>query len=95
LRFSGERHGNHDALFHAAGKLKRVFVHAALRIGNANLLQQFLDTRLRSFAWQIQVLFQHFFDLFRDGHNRIKTQHRFLKNHTDALAADFAHFPFG
>ena len=38
---AGQRHGNHDALAHAAGELVRVFVDALVRGGDADLGQHF------------------------------------------------------
>ena len=42
--FERQRHGDHDALAHAAGELVRVVPHPALGVGNAHRAQQ-LDRR--------------------------------------------------
>ena len=39
IGFVGQRHGNHDALALATGKLMRVTPEAAFRIGNADLAE--------------------------------------------------------
>jgi hypothetical protein len=40
FRFAGQRHGNHHALLHAAGHLKRIILDARFRRGNADQFQQ-------------------------------------------------------
>ena len=44
---AGERHGDHDALPHAAGQLVRVLVEAALGGGDADQAEQLDRLRLR------------------------------------------------
>ena len=40
FRRTGQRHGDHHALAHAAGELVRVIVQPLRRVGNADLAQQ-------------------------------------------------------
>ena len=40
-RLARQHHGDHGALFHAAGELKRIFAVASRSIGNAHRFQQF------------------------------------------------------
>ena len=41
----GERHGDHDTLALASGKLMRIAFQPTLRIGNPDLAQHFKDAR--------------------------------------------------
>ena len=80
-----ERHGDADALPHAAGELVRVLRQPPLGVGDAHFLQKLdgapaLGARARPGA----VL--DFGHLRADGHHRIERRHRILKNGGDAVA---------
>ena len=47
-------------------------------------------SRARGFAPQAAVQHQHFHELFFDGVQRVKRDHRFLKDHRDLIAAHLA-----
>ena len=87
----GERHGDHDALALAAGQLVRIAAEPGLRIGNADLGQQFEDARARRRAGDAAVQQQNLADLLLDGVQRIERRHRLLEDDGDVVAAHLAH----
>ena len=92
LRPPGQRHGDHGALFHAAGKLVRVFAESAFRIGDADGVEQFDQPAPSCGRRQAPVLFgQRLTQLVTDGHHRVERTLRLLKNHGHAPAAPGAH----
>ena len=87
---AGERHGDHDALAHAAGELVRVVLDARGGGRNADHLQQ-LDGALRGGApVHVHVELERLGDLAADGEHGIEGGHRLLEDHGDAVAADVA-----
>src|SRR6202030_3759779 len=84
----GERHGDHDALALAAGELMRIAVEPRLRIGNANLGQDFERAGARRGAGEPAVQQQNLADLLLDGVQRIERSHRLLKHDGDVVAAN-------
>ena len=86
-----ERHGDHDALTLAAGKLMRIAAKPALRVGNADLREHLDRPRARSGAGESAVKEQDFADLLFDGVQRIKRCHRLLEHDGDVIAAHPAH----
>ena len=91
-RIAGQRHGDHHALPHAAGKLVRIIVHARRRIGNADQFQH-LDGALERFLLRYALVRQDgLHHLHADGEDRIQRGHRLLKDHADLFAADRADF---
>ncbi|MNQ20545.1 hypothetical protein D3C85_336380 [compost metagenome] len=90
LRFAGQGHGDHHPLSLSTGELMRVSLEAFLGFLDAHQSEQFEDPRLRRFAAEATVQQQGFADLFFDGVQRIQRGHRFLKNHGDAVATQFA-----
>ena len=88
----GERHGDHDALALAAGKLVRIAGKPRLRLGNADLGQKIERARARSRAGDALVEQENFADLLLDGVQRIERGHRLLEDDRDIVAAHVAHF---
>ena len=95
IRITGQRHSDHDALFHTAGQLVRVFAIAACGVGDTDIVQQFHHPLLHLPATHTLVLFKAFCNLVADGHHRIQRCHRLLEYHGDAAATHSAHAGFG
>ena len=92
LRLAGQRDGDHDALAHAAGKLMRILLQPALRIGDADQAEQArCARRCGRRAVRAAMLLQRLGDLPPDGQHRIERGHRLLEHHADLAAADLAH----
>lgn len=93
LRPTGDGHGDHHALAHAAGKLVRVHVQPRGRIGNAHLGQQVDSALAASAAVAALMHLQRLHDLVTDGIARVQAGHRILEDHryfrTHQLAALF------
>ena len=86
--FIDERHGNHDALQLAAGKLVRILFHAAFGFFDAHTLQQCQCLQPCFFAAELFIVHTRRFNQLRtDTHKRIERGHRLLENHADAVAA--------
>ncbi|CFM93886.1 Uncharacterised protein [Bordetella pertussis] len=90
---AGQRHGDHHALAHAAGKLVRMTVHDRPRLGNAHLLEhaQRLGARGRGVLALVQP--DGFGNLLAGGEHRVQRGHRLLENHGHVGAAYAAHGP--
>ena len=85
-----ERHGNHDALAHAAGEFVRVLVDAVFGIADADGFERG-DGALAGFAAACLFVNEERFDeLFADAEVGVERGHRILKNHADAFAANGA-----
>ena len=91
----GERHGDHDALALAAGKLMRIALEPALRIGNADLAEHLEGPRARRCSGEPAMQQQNFADLLFDGVQRIERGHRLLKDDGDVVAAHAPHVALG
>ena len=91
----GERHGDHDALALAARELMRIAVEPRLRIGNADLGQDFQRAGARRGAGEATVQQQNLADLLLDGVQRIERGHRLLEHDGDVVAAHLAYVAFG
>ena len=90
-RPTGERHGDHHPLAHAAGELVRIAREHLFRLGNTHLIEHLFRRAQRLFAPQPLVQAQGFGNLLADGKNRIQRGHRLLKNHGQIRAAHPAH----
>ena len=93
IRLVGERHGDHDALALAAGKLVRIGAEPALRILDADLVEQVEDALARGAVGEAPVQFQDFADLLLDRVQRVQRAHGLLEDHRDVVAADRAQVP--
>ncbi len=91
----GERHGDHDALALAAGKLMRIAAEPALRVGDADLGQHLERPRARCGAGEPAMQQQNLADLLVDGVQRIERGHRLLEDDGDVVAAHAAHLALG
>ena len=88
----GQRHGDHDALAHTAGKFMRVGFQPLFGFGNPYFAEQLQRGSLQLVALHLRVVYMdHFGNLFANGNQRIQAGHGVLKHHGDLLAADFAH----
>ena len=92
---AGERHGDHYALPHAAGKLMRIFAHAPRGLGDADQCQHFDGARFGSLLVEPLMHPQRLADLAADRQHRIEARHRLLEDHRNVVAADRAHLAFG
>ncbi len=89
LGLAGERHGDHDALAHAARELMRIMMHALFRIGNLHQLQHLDRPGERLLVRQALMDTQAFRDLLADGQHRIERGHGLLEDEADLLGPDF------
>src|SRR5690606_25122373 len=87
VRVVGKRHGDHDALALAAGKLVRIGAQAALRLWNADEAKQLHGAGACGRPGQALVVDQRFGDLEADGKQRIEGGRRLLEDHGDGDAA--------
>ncbi len=94
FRVAGERHRNHGALAHPAGKLVRVLARPLLRVGDLHHLQQADRLFAALPAAQVLVLLQGLGQLLADLFGRVQAGHRVLENHAHQLAADALHLLF-
>ena len=92
---AGERHGDHYALPHAAGKLMRIFAHAPRGLGDADQCQHFDRARFGSLLVEPLMHPQRLADLAADGQHRIEARHRLLEDHRNVVTADGAHLGLG
>ena len=90
-RTAGERHGNHHALAHAAGKLMRVATQNGLRLRNAHQLQHPSGLAERFIAAQPLMQADGLGDLFPDRENRVQGGHRLLEDHRNIRPAHALH----
>ena len=89
-RVAGQRHRDHHALAHAAGKLVRVFVDPFVGRGNVDAAQQ-LDRPLARLPPRAAAMAQdRLDDLVADGEARVERGHRLLKYHRQPVAAQVA-----
>ena len=88
-------HRDHRALPHPAGKLMRIGVHPAGRIGDAHLPQR-LDRTGAGIAPRQALMQPHRLgDLVADPHHRVQMRRRVLEDHPDPAAAHLAHSGLG
>ncbi len=92
---AGERHGDHYALPHAAGKLMRVFAHAPHRLRDADQCQHLDGARFCRLLVEPLMHPQRLADLTADRQHRVQARHRFLEDHRNVVAANGAHLAFG
>ncbi len=94
LRTAGKRHGDHDALAHAAGEAVRVFVETRSGRRDADLFEQANGLGLRFGLAHRPMAEQRFGNLVADGEQRVQAGHRLLEDHRDFVAAHAAHVAF-
>ncbi len=89
--FAQQRHGDHHALAHAAGKLVRIGGELRRRVGNADPFQHGNRARLERVAAKVGVTVALRVDELRaQCENRIERSHRILEDHRDTRAAQLA-----
>ncbi|GDX02970.1 hypothetical protein ExPUPEC61_00550 [Escherichia coli] len=78
---TGNRHGDHHALAHAAGKLMRVNIQTRCRIGNTDQIQQ-VNRSLTAGTFVAALMhLNRFHNLETHGVARVKAGHRVLEDH--------------
>ncbi len=90
IRGIDDGHRDHDTLAHAAGKLMRIFLHQLTDVVETDLCQNIGDAPVDLLIVQVRVQAEHLADLPADLHNRVQGCHRFLENHGNLIALDFA-----
>lgn len=90
-----EGHGDHDALTHAAGEFVRVGLDAIFGIGDADGIEGFDGEGEGVAEAHAFVDFERLGELFGDLQVGIQAGHGILKDHGDAVAADFAELLLG
>ena len=93
FRPGGQRHRDHHALLHSAGKLVRIITEARFRRGYAHEFQQPNHLFVAGFFGPVQS--ERFLDLAAGAKDGIQRCARFLENVADRATADFAQFAFG
>ena len=91
VRIADHRNGNHNTLLHAAGKLVRIVVHAAYRIGNAQLFEHIQHMRPRLGFFHAGVLYQSLCHLIPYLIHGVQRGHRVLEHHPDLRTTQTAH----
>ncbi len=94
-RPTGQRHGDHHPLLHAARHLEGIGVKAGGRIGDADLAQEFHRPLPCRRAAQAFVQGERLADLLADAQHGVETGRRLLKDHADTAPAHAAHVVLG
>ena len=92
LRLAGKRHGDHDALTHAARELVREPQRDPFSIGNAHEFEQMNGFLERFLFIHAAVQDQTFGNLRTDREHRVQGGHRLLKDHGHFRAAQMLQF---
>ncbi|CUK21701.1 Uncharacterised protein [Achromobacter sp. 2789STDY5608615] len=87
LRLAGQRHGDHDALAHAAGQLVRIAVEDGAGLGDAHPFEHAQRLGARRGRVQPLVQLQRFGDLVAGREARVERGHRLLEDHGHVGAA--------
>ena len=95
LRLAGQRNGDHNTLAHTAGQLVGVLLQAAVRLVDADQLQQLLSAGPGFLLGLFGVQQDDLDDLVADGVHRVQTRHRVLEDDGDLVAADLAELLLG
>ena len=93
LGVAGERHGDHDALAHAAGELVREHLGDALGVRDADHLDR-LDGALADLGLGLALAVMQgddLVDLVADAEDRVERRHGLLEDHRDHVAAQVLH----
>ena len=88
LGVEGERHGDHDALSHAAGELVRVAVDSLGCARDPDLPERFERAAPRDSLRDVLVSLDRLDDLPPHLVERMERRQRILEDHRDALSAD-------
>ena len=90
-RLAHQRHGDHDALAHAARQLVRVGVDDRLGAGHPHALEDLDGAGQGLLLRHLLVHAQRLAHLQPDLHGRVQAGERVLEDHADLRAAQFAH----
>ena len=90
-RFTAQRHGNHDALPHAAAEVMRILLEAVPGLGNSYHLQVVGRLFGRFGAADGKVLHHGFGQLQANAEDGIERGHGFLKHHRDLASPHGTH----
>jgi len=85
--FAGDRHRDHRALQHAAGKFERILLRAFGGIRDPRCGEQLDCTIGRLRGGEAAMHDQRFGDLIANRHRRVQRRHRVLEDHADLGAA--------
>ncbi|OIQ79130.1 hypothetical protein GALL_391350 [mine drainage metagenome] len=91
LGLAGDRDRDHHALLLATGHLVRVRVDPALRVGDADEVEQLDRASVRGAAGHPSVRAERLHDLPADGADRVERGRGLLEDHRDPVAAHPAH----
>ena len=91
IRLTGQCHGDHDALAHAAGKLVWVLLHALFRLVDVDQPQHLHSPVIGLLLVALGVEQNRLHQLVADGIGGIQGGHGILKNDADPVAADVLH----
>src|ERR1700689_1035771 len=94
-RLARHRHGDDDALSHAAGQFMRVLFQATLRLGHPHAPQKLKRARSRLVPFEAPVRLESIDELLLDCEDRIERGHWLLKDHADLIAAELTHEVLG
>jgi hypothetical protein len=89
-RFATQRHGDHDALAHAARHVVRIVVDALRRRGDPHQFEHFDRARFGGARRHLGMGQDRLDDLLADGVDRIERGHRLLEDHRHLAAAQLA-----
>ena len=93
-RFAAKRHGDHDALAHAAGKGMRIFFHDAVGIGHPDPPKDLLRPFFRLFFGKMKMPPDALRNLVPDRKYRIQGSQGILKDHGQAVSAHLVQLLF-
>ena len=85
-RTAGESHRNHDALFHTAGHLVRVFIVTRRGFRDTDKVEHLDCSVPCGGAAEVLMLSDRLRNLATDGENGIEAGHRLLEHHSDVVA---------
>ena len=89
-----QRHGDHDALAHAAGQLMRILLHDGLRVGNLHVAKHL--NGLNGGLAPVHSLMDHerLGNLALDREHRVQTGHGLLEDNGNLVSADFLNLAY-
>ena len=94
LRFVDQRHGDHHALTHTAGKLVGEVIYCRLGVAHSHFRQQLDSPGAGLFFAHLMVKYQWLHQLFADGHVGVEAGHGILEDHGNVAAAYLAQLRF-
>ena len=95
VRLTGQRHGDHHPLAHAAGKLVGILLQPLFRLVHAHQLEHFQRPGVGLGPVAVGVEQDGFPQLIADGKGGVQRGHGILKDDADPLAAKLPHLLLG